>query len=209
MLLKTILEHTDLSLWTEQWIDSVIAEGYPAPDILTDQIRRALHRLPHQLGSMLTVQDVSILENAINDEFSSICVSLAVLKERTRTCLECVRCTVDRNRNNRVGNVIGRCIAELRENYQLDYTLSELAEKYYFNPSYFSTLFKKHTGMHFTEYVMDLRMNHAARLLLESNDKIYQIAKKVGYQDVKYFTRIFKKKYGYTPEEYRIYVSQR
>lgn len=209
MLLKTILEHTNLSLWTGQWIDSVIAGGCPPPDILIDQIRRALHRLPHQLGSMMTAQDIAVLENAINDEFSSICVSLADLKERTRACLEHVRYTVDRNRTNRVGNVIGRCIAELHENYQLDYTLSELAEKYFFNPSYFSTLFKKHTGMHFTEYIMDLRMNHAAQLLLESNDKIYQIAKKVGYQDVKYFTRIFKKKFGYTPEEYRIYITQR
>lgn len=133
------------------------------------------------------------------------CSSIEGLKDCIRSCTAMIRNTVRMCRNDRAGHIIERCIEEIRANYYKDYSLTEMAEKYYFNPSYFSTLFKKYTGVHFTDYLINLRVERAKQLLQETNEKIYQIANKVGYQDVKYFTRVFKKKYGCTPEEYRMY----
>ena len=203
--LKAVIGETDLASWTEGWIYSIIGDTYPDPLILTDEIKRVLVRVLNRLGSALTESDIVSLEKSIGESIQEKCPSIEALKDCIRYCMAMIRHYVQRYRNDRAGHIIERCIEELRENYHMDYSLAEMAEKYYFNPSYFSTLFKKYTGVHFTDYLINLRVERAKQLLLETNDKIYQIAKKVGYQDVKYFTRVFKKKYGCTPEEFRIY----
>ncbi len=203
--LKAVIGEMDLTSWTGNWIYSIIAETYPDPSILIDEIKRVLLRILHRLGCALTESDTFSLEKSINEGIQENCPSIEILRDGIMSCIAMVRNKVQMNRNDRAGHIIERCIDEIQENYYMDYSLTAMAEKYYFNPSYFSTLFKKHTGVHFTNYLINLRVERAKQLLLETNDKIYQIANKVGYQDVKYFTRVFKKKYGYSPEEYRIY----
>lgn len=70
--------------------------------------------------------------------------------------------------------------------------------------SYFSTIFKKETGKSFIGYVTDCRMEQAVRLLLETDEKNYRIAKKVGYADANYFSYVFKKQFGVSPLKYRM-----
>lgn len=69
--------------------------------------------------------------------------------------------------------------------------------------SYFSTIFKKETGNSFIGYLTDYRMEQASRLLLETNEKNYIIAKEVGYADPNYFSYVFKRKFGVSPSKYR------
>lgn len=69
--------------------------------------------------------------------------------------------------------------------------------------SYFSSLFKKEMGKSFVTYLTDYRMEHAASLILETNEKSYKIAERVGYQDANYFSYVFKKKFGVSPSKYR------
>lgn len=69
--------------------------------------------------------------------------------------------------------------------------------------SYFSTVFKKETGNSFIGYVTDYRMEKAARLLIETNEKSYIIAKGVGYTDPNYFSYVFKRQFGVSPSKYR------
>ena len=69
--------------------------------------------------------------------------------------------------------------------------------------SYFSTIFKKETGSSFISYLTDYRMDQAARWLLETNEKSYIIAKKVGYTDANYFSYVFKRRFGVSPSKYR------
>ena len=71
------------------------------------------------------------------------------------------------------------------------------------SPAYFSTLFKRETGMGFTAYVTELRMDRAARMLRESDEKTYLIAEQTGYTDPNYFSYVFKKHFGVTPSKYR------
>ena len=66
--------------------------------------------------------------------------------------------------------------------------------------SYFSSIFKKETGISFVSYLTDYRMDIAAKLILE---KSYKIGEMVGYMDANYFSYVFKKKFGISPSKYR------
>ncbi len=66
-----------------------------------------------------------------------------------------------------------------------------------------STLFKERTGEKFVDYLNRVRIEKSVELLTTTNMKMYQIAKNVGYDNVKYFFKIFKKVMGVTPEAYR------
>ena len=81
----------------------------------------------------------------------------------------------------------------------LDTVCSELGV----SNSYFSSVFKKETGKAFISYLTDYRMDIAAELMLNTNDKSYTIAEKVGYQDANYFSYVFKKRFGVSPSKYR------
>lgn len=71
------------------------------------------------------------------------------------------------------------------------------------NPYYFSSYFKKNTGMNFKAYLTDIRMTEAARLLLNTDQKAYEIARRVGYRNVRQFNENFRGRYGKSPNEYR------
>ena len=62
--------------------------------------------------------------------------------------------------------------------------------------SYFSSIFKKETGQSFVSYLTDYRMDRAEEMVLNTDEKSYKIAEKVGYQDANYFSYVFKKKFG-------------
>lgn len=95
------------------------------------------------------------------------------------------------------------CREYVNEHYMEDITLDSLAEQYHFNPSYFSQQFKRFTGMKLSDYIIDVRLEQGKKLLTTTNEKIYQIAALVGYSNDKYFIRLFKKRVGMTPDQYR------
>lgn len=91
----------------------------------------------------------------------------------------------------------------IQENFQCSITLEDVSTKVGFNATYFSSLFKKDTGYTFLEYLTEVRMNHAKTLLKETNIGVATICERVGYSDVKHFTKIFTKHIGLKPNEYR------
>jgi two-component system response regulator YesN len=81
--------------------------------------------------------------------------------------------------------------------------IEDIADIEGFNSSYFSTLFKKVTGVTFSEYLRGIRMDEAKRLLKETNLSVAVICGDVGYNDIKHFSTSFKKATGVKPSEYR------
>jgi two-component system response regulator YesN len=73
----------------------------------------------------------------------------------------------------------------------------------YLNPSYLSRLFKKETGQSLSDYIGQVRMEEARRLLSQTNMKIVQVAEESGYRNVSHFAKMFKRMTGVTPQEYR------
>lgn len=97
---------------------------------------------------------------------------------------------------------VEQLLSYLRENYMLDISLDELAEKASVSTYTLSRAFKETLGVNFIEYLTQIRLERAKELLVESDMKINGIAEKVGYQP-SYFNRIFKKAVGMTPNQYR------
>ncbi|MEY8351992.1 response regulator [Lachnospiraceae bacterium 54-53] len=91
----------------------------------------------------------------------------------------------------------------IKDHYREAITLEDVSEVAGFNPTYFSSLFKKETGKNFLEFLSEVRMEQAKSLLKETNLSVAAICGEVGYSDVKYFTRSFSKYSGLKPNEYR------
>ncbi len=91
----------------------------------------------------------------------------------------------------------------MQENFWRSLTLEEVSAYVGFNASYFSNLFKRETSMNFLEYLTTLRIDHARERLMKTDDSVNEIAEAVGYSDVKYFSRIFKRSLGLSPNKFR------
>lgn len=100
-------------------------------------------------------------------------------------------------------NIYHKLVEYIDSHLQEDLTLTALSEKVHFNPSYISRQFKAFSGVNLTDYITKKRMDKAKRLLLESNQRVYDIAVSVGYDTATYFNRVFRKYVGVTPREFR------
>ncbi len=100
--------------------------------------------------------------------------------------------------------IVGRVKDYISEHYSSnDLTLENIASSNYFSEDYLNKLFKKYTGKTIMEYVIDVRIDQAKKLLKKSNKPIKEIVERVGYSDRSYFSRSFKKAVGISPSEYR------
>ena len=91
----------------------------------------------------------------------------------------------------------------INEHFNEKITLSDLSQRCFYNPAYFSRLFKKTFNMSFTDYLMDLRLKRCAELLRNTDYTIDKVIKECGFSDRNTFYERFKNKYGCTPSEYR------
>lgn len=91
----------------------------------------------------------------------------------------------------------------IRENYAKDLNMAVVSNYISMNYSLFSHAFKAYTGQNFVTYLKELRMQEVRRLLVETDDKIIDIAKDVGYDNYKHFLKLFRMEYGVSPTEYR------
>lgn len=97
-----------------------------------------------------------------------------------------------------------RIVLKLVENsYMHKITIAEVADRIDFSESHFMRYFKENMGTSFVDYLRDYRLTMAARLLQVSDNTILCISEEVGFENLSYFNRAFKKKYGVTPSAYR------
>lgn len=94
-------------------------------------------------------------------------------------------------------------LAYIRENCAEKLTLEELAKKCFYNPAYFSRLFKEHYGVTVTEYINSVRLEKAMELLLKTELSVENIVTRAGFSRKATFYRLLKEKTGMTPQDYR------
>lgn len=99
--------------------------------------------------------------------------------------------------------ILQNAISYIEKNSTKDLKLKEIADMIHLNPQYFSRLFKKETGLTFTEYVTKLRISEAKRLLLNTEMPIYRIASEIGFSDAAYFSKVFLKYENQSPFTYK------
>src|SRR5690606_38416480 len=99
--------------------------------------------------------------------------------------------------------VIDQAKRWITEHVAEDVTIKKIADHVYMNPTYFSEYFKMQTGETVLDFLTRLRIDYAKELLRDTRLKLHDISGRVGYQDVKYFSKLFKHKLGMTPSQYR------
>jgi AraC-like DNA-binding protein len=102
--------------------------------------------------------------------------------------------------------VITRAKEYIQQNQAEDLSLGQVAKAVNTSTFYFCKLFKKVTGLNFTDYVSRVRIEKAKNLLLNPNLRVSEIAYEVGFQSLTHFNRVFKKVIGQSPTEYRAQV---
>lgn len=102
--------------------------------------------------------------------------------------------------------VITKAKQYIEEHHTEDLTLGQVAQAAHTSVFYFCKLFKKVTGINFTEYVSRVRTEKAKNLMLNPNLRVSEIAYEVGFQSLTHFNRVFKKIVGESPTEYRSHM---
>ncbi|MCT4687843.1 response regulator transcription factor [Vallitalea sp.] len=99
--------------------------------------------------------------------------------------------------------LIEEAISYIHVNYNNDICLKDILNIVHMSKSYFSKVFKQVTNKTYTNYLKELRIEKAKKMLVESNGNIYYIGQKVGYKNEKYFRKTFKEVTGLQPKKYR------
>ncbi len=118
-------------------------------------------------------------------------------------CLK-LREALGRQRTDSAWKTVEKAKDFIAEHYaDSELSVETLCSHLHLSSTYFSTLFKRETGMGFTAYVTEVRMERAARLLQDTDEKTYLIAEQTGYPDPNYFSYVFRRRFGVTPSKFR------
>ncbi len=147
-----------------------------------------------------TLQAMLALDNTGTNQMES---DLRAANLLTQLVSECVLSAMRFNIRANIPQIVQRIQAYLQQNFRTANSLEELSGRFNLNPFYLQKLFKRYVGQSPNEYCIYLRITHAKELLRTTNSAISEIAYQVGIENLGYFTRLFKKHEGLTPQEYR------
>lgn len=164
--------------------------------LLTEQCRKILNTY---ISTTDTVKSSNSMLNVVNQIFT-----LDELENYYLQFFLNLAALLKPNSVYAIDDVIEKIQIYIQRNYQKNLTQDFISSLFYINRSYLSTLFKTRTGQKFVDYLNEVRISKSQEFLIHSDKKMYQIARAVGYDNVKYFFRIFKKKTGESPEQWRL-----
>ncbi len=127
------------------------------------------------------------------------------IKEETQKIFASAFTFRDRQTHNQYALIIHQAKAYIACHYSdPDLSLNELAAQVNLSPSHFSTVFSRETGQTFKEYLIRLRIDRAKELLRTTSLRAFEVAYQSGYNDPHYFSYIFRKNTGLTPQQFRL-----
>ncbi|MDR6554961.1 response regulator [Paenibacillus qinlingensis] len=176
--------------------------GSTDPKLMKDYASLTLMKMKSRTKEIVD-RDVGIAMTEAAVAEIPMCRSSEELMDVILQSLEKVHRSMIVRKQDRNELIMDDCIGWIDENFREDLTLEMAAERFHFNTSYFSTLIKSRTGRSFSDHLTEARMRCAKELLSTGQLKIYEIAEQCGYRDTKYFTRMFKKQVGLSPEAYK------
>lgn len=172
---------------------------------ITRMMQEAKKGLSFPLQAIMKVYGMLDTLSSVKDGFYAVQQFLTILYELSRcenaltlASSSYAKVTVedDSRRILKVKNFISK-------NYMDELRLPELASLAGMSSSAFSRFFKLHTGRNISEYIIDLRLGYAARMLVDTAKSISEIGFDCGFNNLSNFNRIFKKKKGCSPSEFR------
>jgi two-component system response regulator YesN len=123
------------------------------------------------------------------------------IKTRLRDCFRQIFHQVPAHKTS--WKTVINALKYMEDHYSDDLNLEAVAQQVYVSPGYLRTLFKQELQKNFVDSLHEIRVAKAKELLRGGRAKIYEVAMRVGYHDEKYFSQIFKRIAGITPNQYR------
>ncbi|MBR2568117.1 MAG: response regulator [Paenibacillus sp.] len=169
----------------QAYIQSIIISGYRFIE------RMGNSQLLGQHGALPPLRDLQQSLNASPEQ---------LLYEACSSLMDSYRQQSSEHRGN---SYVEQAIVFIRNHLHTGITLQQVAREVHLNPNHFSEVFKRETGQNYIDFVTRERIERAAEILKNSEMKISQVARAVGYEDMKYFSQLFKKFTCMTPSEFR------
>ena len=173
---------------------------------ITRMMQEAKKGLSFPLQAIMKVYGMLDTLSSVKDGFYAVQQFLTILYElsrcenaRTLASSSYAKVTVEDDDSGRILKVKNF----ISKNYMDELRLPELASLAGMSSSAFSRFFKLHTGRNISEYIIDLRLGYAARMLVDTAKSISEIGFDCGFNNLSNFNRIFKKKKGCSPSEFR------
>ncbi|WP_168120909.1 response regulator [Paenibacillus sp. HB172176] len=138
----------------------------------------------------------------------SLMESMQSMKTLMRQILSMMMDELEASPVDRHIEIVDEVCAIIKKKYGQVISVDMLAELIFLSPNYLRTIFKEVTGKTLIEYLTQIRMDHACIMLRDTNIRIHEIAKRVGYESPSYFGSVFFKRTGLTPNQYRTHAKK-
>jgi two-component system response regulator YesN len=184
-----------------QWMVIISASEEKNPlKVIKCSIKDSLEEFEQVTGQTVTVGISNVCNDLINLHYACIearkAVGLNMFTDMNRIL------SSDTSESNISSRKINEAIKYITANYNKDISVESAANALYISSSYLMHLFKDNLGKTFNECLTEIRINAAKELLSNPKYKVYEVCDKVGYNDIKYFSQIFKRSTGMTPSEF-------
>lgn len=186
----------------EEILEGFVGAGCPPPHQLTEGVELILLNQVKSTQELLSIGQYEEMTMEIKRSMAA-CEDYRQLKHRVSEIILKIIACIEEKKSNKNQMIISKCKKYIEEHYPEELSMESIAQKFFFNPSYFSNLFKNYAGIGFSEYLLKVRLKKAKELLRDTDWKVYEIAIKVGYRDPGYFNRLFSREFGIAPDEYR------
>jgi two-component system response regulator YesN len=192
--------YADFVSGVEEWLDSFREQGLSISRIhlhtysLIDGLIKEISSSPHE--------NKEAIEQF--ESYAGLIQRLETFEELSTMMTVVIQKFVElKNSKKPLHKTIQFVIDLINEKYDTNLTLKSIAEEVFMSPSHLSTLFRQEMGINFLDYLHQHRIDKAKQLLKETNEKVYAVARQVGYYDEAHFVRFFKKWTGMLPSQYK------
>ncbi|WP_199621119.1 AraC family transcriptional regulator [Paenibacillus alkalitolerans] len=187
----------------KQWIEEVFRKDRTPHEYQISLIRLLNDLMIVMQEAGIPLEQIKIRESSIYEELLQLYVSSEIESWfKSRLISPMIQVFRDRQQSQ-YQNISEQIIEIIRNEYDTDLTLEEVASRLHYNNFYLSSVFKKETNMSFSEYLSMYRFNISKKWLIETDMPIKDIAEKLTYNNPQNFIRSFRKLEGMTPGQYR------
>ena len=169
-----------------------------------DQIREIFCRLTLIMSRFSEKMNIPLLNDNSTMEISKLvgAITLSELENNTHSLLNSIFSHLEAFNTSQ--DYTSKAAKYIIDNYNdTNLSVEQIAKVLYVSPNYLSSLFKSGTGKAISQFITDVRIERAAELLRTTDHKLHDISKSVGYNDGKYFSKVFEKVMGVKPKHYR------
>lgn len=194
----------------QNWTQSLSRLSFVSPEVLTTwkadaiQFRQQIVREMAGEDAEEILKQLEAMDRQAPSPYpNGYAFSLSKWREWSQSFMERVL-EVIMTKQSRESTSMNDIIKYIEQHYHSEISLQEIATKFFVSREYVSRRFKQEHGINFTDYLGKYRIEKAKLLMQNPHLKLAQISEMVGFHDVKYFSKVFKKQEGITPKEYRL-----